>query len=97
MARNDNVKLVKDVWTQLTNGNVTALRATNTGKASFVLQATVGTTAPTSAAGGIPLDPGQTLAADLTVAQLWPGVTGANRIWGLSEQAGIASVSHANA
>jgi hypothetical protein len=40
---------------------------------------------------------GAVLAADLTIAQLWPGVTGANRVWAFVIAASVASVSHADA
>ena len=97
MARNDDIALTRGVWTQLTNANAAAVRVQNYGGHSVYLQATVGATAPTSRAGAMHLGGGDTMAADLTIAQLWPGVTGANRIWGMTDVAGTVSVSHADA
>jgi len=33
----------------------------------------------------------------MTIAQLWPGVAGANRVWAFATTASVASVSHADA
>jgi len=47
--------------------------------------------------GTIVLGGGNVLAADMTIAQLWPGVAGANRVWAFANTASVASVSHADA
>jgi len=47
--------------------------------------------------GTIVLGGGNVLAADMTIAQLWPGVAGANRVWAFANIASVASVSHADA
>jgi len=99
MAQNANVSLVGNVWTQLTNANAVAVRVQNQEKHTIRLQATNGTTPPSNSvtAGSIMLNGEETLAADLTLAQLWPGVTGANRLWALSFADIAVSVSHADA
>jgi hypothetical protein len=97
MARNDNVTIPALTWTQLTNANATALRVQSVILSEMTLQATNGTTAPTTQVGVIVLAGGAVLAADLTIAQLWPGVTGANRVWAFAITASVASVSHADA
>ena len=96
MARNDTLSLVSGVWTQLTNANVTAVRVQNLVGYTIRLQATNGITEPDSTAGALELRPMATLATDLTLAQLWPGVTGANRLWALSTIGANVSVSHAD-
>jgi hypothetical protein len=95
MAQNTTISLAAGTWTLLTDGNVTALRVVNLGEEPIWLQATVGTTPPTTPAGALPLQPGPVLAADLTLAQLFPGVTGANRVYALAPRATSVSVSHA--
>ena len=97
MARNDNVAIPALTWTQLTNANATAIRVQSVSGSEMRLQATNGVTAPTTQVGVIVLAGGAVLAADLTIAQLWPGVTGANRVWAFATAASVASVSHANA
>ena len=95
MARNDNVTCAANAWTQLTNGDVTALRVQNRGTQALALMATVGATPPSTTAGAIGLDPGEISAADLTLAELFPGVSGANRVYAYAYVASVASVSHA--
>ena len=97
MARNDNVAIPALTWTQLTNANATAIRVQSVILSEMTLQATNGVTAPTTQVGTIALAGGAVLAADLTIAQLWPGVTGANRVWAFATTASVASVSHADA
>jgi len=96
MARNDTITLTSGVWTQLTNANAAAVRVQNLVGYTIKLQATNGATAPTSIAGALELRPHGTLATDLTLAQLWPGVAGANRLWVLSDIGANVSVSHAD-
>ncbi len=97
MARNDNVAIAANTPVQLTNANAAAVRVHNMSGYPVILQATAGTTPPTSSAGGVTLPAGGTLAADLTLAQLWPGITGANRLWAIAVLNCDLSVSHADA
>lgn len=97
MARNDTFGLTSGVWTPLTNANATAVRVQNRSGYSILISATNGATAPTTVQGAIEVLPYQTLAADMTLADLWPGVTGANRLWALSDNGATVSVSHADA
>ena len=95
MAQNTTVTLVANTSTLITDGDVTSARVQNLSGYDVDLQATAGATAPASWAGAIRLGPGQTLAADLTLAQLWPGVAGANRLHARSGFGVTLSVSHA--
>lgn len=95
MARNDNVACAALAWTQLTNGNATAVRVHNLGTQAIALKATVGATPPTDTTGAIGLQPGETTAADLTLEDLFPGVSGANRLYAYAYVASTVSVSHA--
>lgn len=98
MARNDTFGLPSGAWTQLTNANASAVRVQNRSGYSILISATHGTTAPTTVNGAIEVLPFQTLAADMTLAQLWPGVDpAANRLWAWSDNGATVSVSHANA
>lgn len=97
MARNDTIDLTPDTWVQLTNANVSNIRIQNRSEYNIELAATAGTTAPTSVTRDLQLAAGDTLAADLSLAELWPGVSGANRVWALAPNTGqviTVSVSH---
>lgn len=95
MTQNTTISLPAGTWTQVSDSNVTSIRVVNLGTEPIWLQATAGAVAPTSTAGALPLLPGQILAADLTIAQLWPGVVNANRVYALSPNASRVSVSNA--
>lgn len=97
MARNDTINLTANTWVQVTNSNVSALRVQNISGYSVYLKATAGAGAPADISGAVLLQPYATLAADLTLAQLWPGVTGANRVYAVSDAPATVSVSHADA
>ena len=95
MAQNITITLTARTWTQVTDANVSSARIVNLGTEPIWVQATVGAVAPTTATGALPLLPGQIMAADLTLAQLWPGVAGANRLYVYSPYASQVSVSNA--
>lgn len=95
MTQNTTISLVAATWTQITDANVSGIRVANLGTEAIWLQATIGAVAPSSTNGALPLLPGQILAADLTLAQLWPGVPGANRVYALAPAATRVSVSNA--
>ena len=97
MARNDTLSIPAATWTQLTNANAEAARVQNRSGYSVLLSATANTTAPTTAAGAVELLPSQTLAADMTFAQLWPGITAPVRLWAYCDLPVTLSVSHADA
>lgn len=95
MARHETVTCAAGAWTQLTSGDVTEIRCQNRGQYPIFLQATVGATPPSNSSGAVSLGAGETLAADLTLAQLFPGVSGANRVYAWAGGATEVSVSHA--
>lgn len=88
-----NVSVPANTWTQLTPTNVTALRVENESGYAVQLQATVGAVAPTSFDAVVTLHPFIPWAADLGIAQLFPGVAGANRIWAYCITPVVLSVS----
>lgn len=94
-ARNDNVTLAAGAWTQLTDGDVSAIRVQNVGTGAIWIKARVGAGALTTLGGAICLDALMTIGADMSLSDLFPGVSGANRVYAWSESGGLASVSHA--
>lgn len=94
MAQDTSVNLAAATWTRLTNATVTALRVQNQTSDILHLKGVNGTTAPTTLLGTITLFPGAAIAADLTLAQLWPGIS-ATDVFAYSPTGGAVSFSHA--
>ena len=87
----ETVTISAGTWELLTSSDVTTARIQNLGTAALVVQATDGTTAPADASGAIEYQPSQGDFLDL--AETFPGVSGAVRLWGKMERAGRVSVS----
>jgi hypothetical protein len=94
MAYNGTVTIPAQAWTQITAGDVTALRAQPVGFRDVWLMGTVGATPPTSTGGGLLIKEGSILSADLSLADLFPGVA-ATRVYAYCEGETKVSVSHA--
>ncbi len=98
MPQNTNFGVDSTIYTLLTNADVTAARVQNTSGVAIYLQANSSATLPSSDAGAILLNPYAGIDASLTLAQLFPGVTGAARLFAKAASAGVGgsvSVSHA--
>lgn len=94
MARNADIPVNNQAWVELTDANVTSISAQNKGPYPAYLKATTGAV-PTDVQGSIIL-PSLALFVNEKLADLWPGVTGADRVFALSQVAnGIVMVSHA--
>lgn len=99
MPQSANIPLAARAWTPLTSAAVTALRVQNLTRWPILLQATVGAAPPTAdaagKAGAIKLGEDMVLGADRLLSEVWPGVTGANRVYAWTDIDGEVSVSHA--
>jgi hypothetical protein len=98
MPRHTTLTIPPRTWVLLTDDNVTQARVQIVdGAADLLVQATVGAVAPSSTDGALLLAVGQRtgFGPPDTIATLFPGVTGANRLYGYSEGQVRASVSHA--
>lgn len=95
MAQNTDIAVPAATWTLLTDSDVTALRVQNYGQVAVFLKATAGATPPSDTTGSISLPPDAVLAADLTLADVWPGVASATRVYAYCADAVTLSVSHA--
>lgn len=95
MPSNTTITLTASVWTQITAGDVTALRVQNQGGYEVRLKATVGAVPPTDSAGALILQPYAAISADYALSSIWPGVAGANRVYALCDAPVSVSVSHA--
>lgn len=81
-------------WTLLTTNDVSAISLQNQGGLTVELKATAGTTAPTNRDGARHIRPYMGVAADLTLSQIWPGVSGAKRVWAYCDGAVNVAVSY---
>lgn len=99
MARNDGVAVPANVWTQLTGGDASAVTVENPTSLDVQLLATAGASQPEESQASLDasrrLPAGAILLADVSLAQLFPGVAGANRLWALAPRAMTLRVSHA--
>jgi hypothetical protein len=83
-----------DTWTLLTTSDVVTLTFQNVGLHQLFIKPTVGTSAPANTNGAaiyVPLAGERNMA----LADLFPGVSGANRLWAFGRQGGRMMVSHA--
>jgi hypothetical protein len=94
MAQNTTVTLTAGTWTQLTNANVTAITFQNTSSHHMFVAGTVGASAPSSTSGAIRYNPGQG-EKNAALTDLFPGTSGANRVYAYSVNALDVMVSHA--
>lgn len=93
-ARNTTITCASGVATALSDGAVANARIVSTE--DFYLLATAADTAPTATTGGIPFLPFSVLAADLDLANLFPGVTGPYYLWAFPTSGPAdVSISHA--
>ena len=96
---NTTIYMPARTWTLLTQTAVEALRVQAKGELTRIpLQATAGSVAPAADASGhagaLYLPAGSVLTADRPLADMWPEVAGADRVWGWSEAGSEVSVSH---
>lgn len=94
MPRSTTVSLPAGSWTEITDADVTAITFMNEGPGYVRVMATVGATPPTTLAGSFKYEPRRG-EANITLSDLFPGVSGANRVYAISEQKGAVAVSHA--
>lgn len=96
-AQMETILLLADAWTEITNGDATAVRAqVLSGEVMF--KATVGQVQPTNVKGALFYTAGNGFDASVTLANLFPGVSGANRLYARPSGPGVTStvsVSHA--
>lgn len=79
MAQQENKPLTHE-WSLLTAANATAVMLQNTGRKKVLLKAAASATLPTDDTGHRVMAPGEY--RETTVAALFPGISGANRLFG---------------
>ena len=96
MAQNATYGLTEGTYTLLTDSDATAVTVSNNSADEPVyLIPTTDTTAPTSLDGSIVLKAGDRI-VNTTLANLFPGVTGVDRLWAYAHNPGASvMISHA--
>lgn len=94
MAQNTTTTLAAKTWTQLTNANVTAITFQNLGSSVLKVKGTNGANAPSDDTGSISYSKFQG-ERNVALTDLFPGVSGVNRVYVYSAEGGNVAVSHA--
>lgn len=94
MAQQITKTLAAATWTQLTDANITSITFQNISGNFVRIKATVGANAPSDLTGSLRYNPGQG-ERNTSLADLFPGVSGANRVYAYSQDGAQVVVSHA--
>jgi hypothetical protein len=94
MAQHDTIDVVKDVWTQITNADVTAITFQNLTGGDLWIKGTTSAVAPTDLTDAIVYSPNEG-EANVPMADLFPGLGGADRVYVYTQRGGWVFVSHA--
>lgn len=94
MPLNDNISIPRNTWTLLTAANVTALTFQVQNSTPVRIKATVGAVAPTDLDGSIIYDESEG-EISVSLADMFPGVSGANRVYAYAFQRSSVAVSYA--
>jgi len=94
MAQNTTINIAAATWTQLTDANVTSITFQNISGHYVLVKGTVGAVAPTDLSGAVRYNPGQG-ERNVALTDLFPGVSGANRVYAWSQDGAQVVVSHA--
>jgi hypothetical protein len=93
MPRHTTLDLTARTWTQLTDADVTAITFQNIGGHFILVKATTDTTTPTTTTDAIRYNPGQG-ERNALMTNLFPGLSGADRVWAWAESNASVYVSH---
>lgn len=93
MAKNTTMSLPQREWTELTDADVSSVTVQNQSGYDIYLLATAGT-APSLLGGAILVQPYK-IAEALSLASVWPGVTGPVRLFAYAPNGASVMVSHA--
>ena len=94
MAQNTTINIPAATWTQITDGNVTAMTFQNISGNFVLVKGTVGATAPTTLPGSLRYNPGQG-ERNVLLTDLFPGISGVNRLYVFADSGAQMVVSNA--
>jgi hypothetical protein len=96
MAYNSDQEIPAGTWTQVGDDAAEAFRVQELEGEALRLQATATSSAPSATSGGVFLRGFETLAADLAIEDLFPGIgSGSLYLWAYCSQKTRISTSHA--
>lgn len=81
-------------WIQVTDGNATAITFQGRCASDYIVKGTVGATMPTDDLGALFYRSGEG-EANIPLADLFPGLTGVNRLWAKFGSNGTIAYGHA--
>lgn len=94
MAQNTDLNIAANAWAMITDSDVSQITFQNKGGTHIMVKATTDTTAPTTFDGSIRYNPGQGERNTL-LSDIWPGLTGRDRVWVYAYGPVTVFVSHA--
>ena len=94
MARNETLEVKSQTWSQLTNGDVSAITFQNQGPGDILVVATTSAAAPSTTSGTIRYKDGEG-ESNAALADLFPGVSSGDRVYAFGAGACSVFVSHA--
>lgn len=94
MAQNTTKNVPADTWTQLTDANVSSITFQNISGNFVLVKGAVGAVTPTDRTGAIRYNPGQG-ERNVLLTDLFPGLSGVNRVYAYSLDGAQVVVSHA--
>ena len=81
-------------WIELTTANASYVTFQNIGNATVYLKGTVGATAPIDADGSLEFPPAAQ-AVSYQLSDMFPGISGVNRLWAYADAETYVTISHA--
>ena len=94
MPQNTTISIPAATWTQLTNADIESITFQNIGSNYMLVKGTTNTVAPTNTDGSLRYNPGQG-EKNVYVVDLFPGLSGADRLWAYAPDGTSVAVSHA--
>ena len=81
-------------WIELTTADVTTVTFQNIGNYTVYVKGTAGATAPIDTGGVLEMPPAS-IAITYALADIFPGITGVNRLWAYADTETYVTISHA--
>ena len=94
MPQNTTYDLAAKTWTMITDADVTEITFQNVSESDVWIKATTDTASPTTRVAAIKYPPSMG-ERKVAMADLFPGLTGADRVWAYCDAPASVMVSHA--
>ena len=94
MPQNTDIAVAASAWTMITDADVTSVTFQNKTSGAIYVKATTDTTEPANRDGAIVYNSGAG-ERNVSMSDLFPGLSGADRLWVWASAKGEVFVSHA--